>query len=75
MLAAIAVARALGAERILVAVGVAPHDAADRLRAAADEVFVALSPREFSSVGEWYRDFSQVSDDEVVALLDAPPFP
>jgi len=73
MLAAIAVARALGARRVLVAAGVAPHDAVDRLRASADEVLVALSPQEFSSVGEWYRDFSQVSDDEVVGLLgDAP---
>lgn len=73
MLAAIGVARALGAERILVAVGVAPHDSVDRLRAAADEVLVALSPQEFSSVGEWYRDFSQVPDDEVVRLLGEPP--
>ncbi len=70
MLAAIGVARALGAERVLAAAGVAPHDAVDRLRAAADEVLVALSPQEFSSVGEWYRDFSQVPDDEVVRLLD-----
>jgi predicted phosphoribosyltransferase len=72
MLAAIGVARALGAERVLVAVGVAPHDSVDRLRAAADEVIVALSPQKFSSVGNWYRDFSQVSDDEVVRLLGEP---
>ena len=52
MLAAIAVARALGAERVLVAVGVAPRDSVDRLRAAADDVVVALSPQELSSVGQ-----------------------
>ena len=69
MLAAIDVARALGAPRIVVAVGVAPHDAVSRLRRAADEVVVALSPRVFSAVGQWYRDFSQVPDDEVVRLL------
>jgi len=73
MLAAIGVARALGAERVLVAVGVAPRDSVDRLRAAADEVLVALSPQAFSSVGQWYRDFSQVSDDEVVRLLGESP--
>lgn len=73
MLAAIGVAKALGAERVLVAVGVAPRDSVDRLRAAADEVLVALSPQEFSSVGQWYRDFSQVSDDEVLRLLGEPP--
>ena len=73
MLAAIGVARALGAERVLVAVGVAPRDSVDRLRAADDEVLVALSPQAFSSVGQWYRDFSQVSDDEVVRLLGESP--
>ncbi len=73
MLAAIGVARALGAERVLVAVGVAPRDCVARLRAAADEVAVALSPQAFSSVGQWYRDFSQVSDDEVVSVLREPP--
>jgi predicted phosphoribosyltransferase len=72
MLAAISVARSLGAERVLVAVGVAPRDSVDRLRAAADEVLVALSPQEFSSVGDWYRDFSQVSDEEVLRLLREP---
>ena len=75
MLAAIGVARALGAERILVAVGVAPRDSVDRLRAAADEALVALSPQAFSSVGQWYRNFSQVPDDEVLRLLGQPPVP
>ena len=55
------------------AVGVAPHDSVARLRAAADEVLVALSPQEFSSVGQWYRDFSQVPDDEVLRLLGESP--
>ncbi len=71
MLAAIAVARALGAARVVVAVGVASPEAVPRLRAAADEVVVAVTPAAFRSVGEWYRDFFQVSDAEVLAALES----
>ncbi|MEW1751877.1 phosphoribosyltransferase [Streptomyces angustmyceticus] len=67
--AACEVVRAHGAARVVLAVPVAPPDAAERLRGAADEFVCLSTPFAFSAVGEWYRDFSQTPDDEVVALL------
>lgn len=67
--AACEVVRAHGAARVVLAVPVAPPDAAERLRGAADEFVCLSTPFSFSAVGEWYRDFSQTPDDEVVALL------
>ncbi|MFF3540313.1 phosphoribosyltransferase family protein [Streptomyces platensis] len=67
--AACQVVRAQGAARVVLAVPVAPPDAAERLRTATDEFVCLSTPFAFSAVGEWYRDFSQTPDDEVVALL------
>ncbi|WP_344579770.1 phosphoribosyltransferase family protein [Streptomyces lunalinharesii] len=67
--AACRVVRAQGAARVVLAVPVAPPDAAARLRTAADEFVCLSTPYAFSAVGEWYRDFSQTSDDEVISLL------
>jgi putative phosphoribosyl transferase len=55
--------------RTILAVPVCAHDAAARLREEADEVVCLLSPVLFYGVGQWYRDFSQVSDQEVVSTL------
>jgi predicted phosphoribosyltransferase/alpha-beta hydrolase superfamily lysophospholipase len=68
--AACEVVRAMGAARVVLAVPVAPPDAVAGLRGAADEVVCLSTPRAFSAVGEWYRDFSQTPDEEVVALLE-----
>lgn len=67
--AAIAIARALGAARVLLAVPVGPADTVAALEAEADGVIVLSQPRDFRAVGEWYDDFTQTSDDEVVAAL------
>ncbi|MEU7636613.1 MULTISPECIES: phosphoribosyltransferase family protein [unclassified Streptomyces] len=67
--AACQVARAQGAARVVLAAPVAPPDAAERLRTAADEFVCLSTPYAFAAVGEWYEDFSQTSDDEVVSLL------
>ncbi|MFE9930869.1 phosphoribosyltransferase family protein [Streptomyces sp. NPDC005533] len=67
--AACEVVRAQGAARVVVAVPVAPPDAVARLRTAADEVVCLSAPHAFRAVGEWYEDFSQTPDEEVVALL------
>lgn len=62
--------RRRGADRITVAVPVAAPEAAGCITAVADE-FVALEiPHGFSAVGQFYRDFGQTSDAEVVALLE-----
>jgi putative phosphoribosyl transferase len=64
------VARHLGAERVLLAVPVAPAETIRSL-AGADEVVCVSTPRPFLAVGHHYRDFAATSDDEVVTLLDA----
>jgi putative phosphoribosyl transferase len=67
--AACEVVRAQGPARVVAAVPVAPPEAVIRLRQGADEVVCLSVPRLFHAVGEWYRDFSQTSDEEVVTLL------
>lgn len=67
--AALRWAKAQGAARVILAVPVAPAQALDRLREEADEVVVLATPDPFYAVGEWYRDFDQTSDAEVVAAL------
>ena len=67
--AAIQVARAHGARRVVLAVPVAPQDTVDDLAAVADDVVCVASPRPFTAIGQWYRDFRQTSDDEVSRLL------
>jgi predicted phosphoribosyltransferase len=67
--AAVAVARRLGAAKVVLAVPVAPADAVARLAHLADEVTCPLTPSHFGAVGRFYRDFGQVPDDEVAKLL------
>ncbi|MEV5509680.1 phosphoribosyltransferase family protein [Streptomyces orinoci] len=67
--AACRVARAQGAARVVLAVPVASPDAAEELRHEVDELICLSTPALFSAVGEWYRDFSQTEDEEVVELL------
>ncbi len=69
MRAACQVARALGAARIVVAVPVASRQAAAALPDVCDQVLCVETPEPFYAVGEWYRDFSQTSDEQVVDLL------
>lgn len=68
-LAAVRALRARGAGRIVVAVPVGSAPGLDMLRQEADEVVCHTVPRELMGVGRWYRDFSQVSDEDVIALL------
>ncbi|HVY76987.1 MAG TPA: phosphoribosyltransferase family protein [Solirubrobacterales bacterium] len=59
--------------RLVLAVPVCPPDSAARLREEADEVVSLHEPRLLYGVGQWYRDFAQVSDEEVIAALAAQP--
>ncbi|MFD7222072.1 phosphoribosyltransferase family protein [Streptomyces sp. NPDC059892] len=68
--AACQVARARGAARVVLAVPVAPPGALAELGEQADEVVCLYSPDYFGSVGQWYTDFSQTGDTEVVELLN-----
>ncbi len=56
--------------RIVVAVPVAPAETCNVLRSEVDEVVCLMTPTPLYSVGSWYLDFSQTSDDEVVGLLE-----
>ncbi|HWL43522.1 MAG TPA: phosphoribosyltransferase family protein [Ilumatobacter sp.] len=67
--AACLVARTAGAATVVLAVPVAPRDWVERLGAAADHYVAVDTPQRFSAVGEFYVDFGQVGDDEVVRIL------
>ncbi len=69
MLAAVGVARELLATKVVVAAGVAARDAAKLLAEVADEVVVVFAPEWMSAVGQWYGDFSQTTDEEVISAL------
>lgn len=71
MLAAVASVRARQPARLVVAVGVAPPETVGRLEEAADEVVCLDTPPEFMAVGQFFRDFPDVSDDAVVEALSA----
>ncbi len=69
MRAAVQALRMIGPAAIVVAVPVAPDTACQELSYVADEVVSVVVPGSFRSVGEWYEDFSQLTDDEVLRLL------
>ena len=56
-------------EKIVLAVPVAPPDALRDISLLVDEVVCLHAPRSFGAVGAFYRDFSQVTDEEVVNLI------
>jgi predicted phosphoribosyltransferase len=55
----------------VVATPVAPPDAGARLHDVADEVIALEQPAVFFAIGEFYDDFAQTTDEEVVRLLHA----
>ncbi len=67
--AAIAVCRARQAGRVIVAVGVAPADVIESLAHEADAAVAALVPEPMHAVGQWYADYRQTTDEEVVEAL------
>jgi putative phosphoribosyl transferase len=69
MRAAVLAARQCQPSRIVVAVPVAASDTLDQLRREVDDAVSVLAPEQFSSVGEWYEDFEQTTNEEVRDLL------
>lgn len=67
--AACAVARAAGAAVVVLAVPVTPQDCEPEHWPEVDEFVCLQRPRQFYAVGQFYDDFGQTTDDEVVALL------
>jgi putative phosphoribosyl transferase len=71
MRAACHLVRAEGAARVVVATPVASTDAVNLLRPDADEIVCLTTPHPFFAVGNWYVDFSDVPEEEVLRLLSA----
>ncbi|HEY8217374.1 MAG TPA: phosphoribosyltransferase family protein, partial [Acidimicrobiia bacterium] len=67
--AALRVARAQGARRVVLAVPVGSPDTAAEMRQEADEVVCVETPFGFLAVGQAYANFTQTTDEEVVRLL------
>jgi putative phosphoribosyl transferase len=55
---------------LVLAVPVAPPDTVEQMRAEVDELACLHTPHDFRAVGGYYEDFSQTTDEEVIALLD-----
>jgi predicted phosphoribosyltransferase len=73
MIAALHAVRARGPSKLVCAVPVAAQDSLAAVQPYADEVVCLDAPWDFGAVGRFYRDFAQVEDDEVIALLRAEP--
>jgi len=69
-IAALRQVRAAGADRLTLAVPVGSPRSLEAVRAEADDVVCVESPSEFRAVGQFYRSFEQVSDEEAMAALD-----
>ena len=68
--AACQVARMHGAARVVLAVPVAPPGWEAGFRGEADELVCVDTPAWFAAIGQFYADFSQATDDEVIACLE-----
>jgi putative phosphoribosyl transferase len=66
MRAAIHTAKNKGASEVIVAIPVAAHDSLELVKEEADQVVCLGVPPYFMAVGEFYEDFSQVEDEEVI---------
>ncbi len=69
MRAAIAAVHQQAPARIVVAVPVAPVETLAMLRPLVDQLICPLAPEPFFSIGQWYLDFAQTTDEEVKTLL------
>ena len=69
-LVAIRSVRKMQPKKIVFACGVGAQDSMELLRQEADEVISLNVPKTFYAVGQWYQDFGQVTDEEVLRLLN-----
>jgi len=69
MLAALHALRSRAPQKLVCAVPVAPPDTLEKVGEKSDEVVCLHAPENFQAVGQFYADFGQVEDEEVIALL------
>lgn len=69
MKAAIQTLRDKKAKKIIVAVGVASPQGAEEIKYLADEFVCLLIPKKFYALAQFYKNFPQVSDEEVIKIL------
>ena len=69
VLAAVRAVRERKPKELVLAVPVAPLDTIEKLRAEVDDIVCLETPGDLGAIGYFYRDFHQVSDDEVIATL------
>jgi len=72
-LAAIRALRTRKPKELILAVPVAPVETLERLHSEVDVIVCLETPQDFGAIGYYYRDFRQVSDDEVIATLKRFP--
>ncbi|MEU1385149.1 MULTISPECIES: phosphoribosyltransferase family protein [unclassified Nonomuraea] len=68
--AALRAVAAAGPARVTLAVPVGAEETVEMMRAEADEVVVLLTPIDFRAVGQWYEHFDQLTDEDVLDLLE-----
>jgi predicted phosphoribosyltransferase len=69
MISALRAVRARHPQKLIAAMAVAPEATLHRIAKEADEIVCLEAPEVFYAVGEFFEDFSQVSDEEVIAIL------
>lgn len=70
MLVAINALRTAGVASIALAVPILSREALDRVKSLTDQVAYLHQPEPFYAIGQWYENFGQLSDDDVIQLLD-----
>ena len=71
MFASIEMVKKMNPSKLVVAVPVAPEETVAEVEKLVDEVVCLATPFPFFAIGQFYEDFSQTSDEEVLALLSA----
>ncbi|MHB8481218.1 MAG: phosphoribosyltransferase [Nitrospiria bacterium] len=69
MIAALRSVRARNPAKLIAATSVAPYEGLEKIRSLADEVECLLVPDDFYAVGQFFEEFRQISDEEVVDML------
>lgn len=67
--AAVLSVKKMNPKKIILAVPVCPQNTAEKFRNVVDEFLCLCEPQDFYAVGEHYDDFRQVSDEEVISLI------